>query len=179
MWKKIINQEVYVVSHIICKATAADSFKTGEAESITLSSPPQKKNQNKKTTGKTILMNRENENWRACLLFKFKGSCSFQSIKPVNTLFSPDLKTHSKILFSNYLYLDGGTIFGYVFTFPPSQPLFIQIGKVYYTILLTVSKHFSGNIYSVFIALSPTILEASVQLLFFLDVTYITRDLPP
>lgn len=68
--------------------------------------------------------------------------------------------------------------FGYGFTFPPSQPVFIQIGKVYYTIL-TVSKHFNGNIYNVFIALSPTILEASVQLLFFLDVTYITRDLPP
>lgn len=50
-------------------------------------------------------------------------------------------------------------IFGYVFTFPPSQPVFIQIGKVYYTIL-TVSKHFSGNIYNVFIALSPTILES-------------------
>lgn len=48
MWKKIINQEVYVVSHIICKATAADSFKTGEAESITLSSPPQKKTKTKK-----------------------------------------------------------------------------------------------------------------------------------
>lgn len=50
--------------------------------------------------------------------------------------------------------------------------------EVYYTIL-TVSKHFNGNIHNVFIALSPTILEASVQLLFFLDVTYITRDLPP
>lgn len=38
---------MYIVSHIICKATAADSFKTGEAESITLSSPPQKKKKNK------------------------------------------------------------------------------------------------------------------------------------
>lgn len=67
----------------------------------------------------------------------------------------------------------------FLLTFPPSQPVFIQIGKVYYTILLIVSKHFNGNIYNVFIALYPTILEASVQLLFFLDVTYITRDLPP
>lgn len=38
--------------------------------------------------------NRENENWRACLLFKFKGSCSFQGTNPVNTLFLSDLKTH-------------------------------------------------------------------------------------
>lgn len=41
--KKIKNQEVYVVSHIICKATAADSFKTEVAETITLFPPPQKK----------------------------------------------------------------------------------------------------------------------------------------
>lgn len=41
--KKIKNQEVYVVSHIICKTTAADSFKTEAAEIITLSPPSQKK----------------------------------------------------------------------------------------------------------------------------------------
>lgn len=41
--KKIKNQEVYVVSHIICKTTAADSFETEAAEIITLSPPPQKK----------------------------------------------------------------------------------------------------------------------------------------
>lgn len=43
MWKKIINQEVYIEGHIICKTTAADSFKTGEVESITLSSLLQEK----------------------------------------------------------------------------------------------------------------------------------------
>lgn len=64
-------------------------------------------------------------------------------------------------------------------TFPSSQHVFIQIAKVYYIAPLAVSKHFNGNIYNVFIAFPSTILEASVQLLFFLDVTYITRDLPP
>lgn len=54
--KKNLNQEVYVVSHIICKTTAADSFKIGEAESITLSSPPHTK---QKTSGKTILLNKQ------------------------------------------------------------------------------------------------------------------------
>lgn len=121
MWKKIINQEVYIVSHIICKATAADSFKTGEAESISLSSSPQKKekqNQTKKQLERLFCWtNRENENWRACLLFKFKGSCSFQGTKPVNTLFSSDLKIHSRNSVFKLLIFRRGMMFGYVFTY--------------------------------------------------------------
>lgn len=48
---------MYVVSHIICKATAADSFRTGKAESITLSSPSQKKKKNK---------TKPKNNWKDC-----------------------------------------------------------------------------------------------------------------
>lgn len=64
-----------------------------------------------------------------------------------------------------------------LFTFPPFQHVFIKTAEDYYS-ALAVSKHFSGDAY-MFIAFFSITLEASLQLLFFLDVTYITRDLPP
>lgn len=120
---------MYVVSHIICNATAADSFKTEAAETITLTSPPQKEVE--------IIFcwaNRQNENWRGCLLFKFKGCCSFQGTKPASTLFILTYKFLQGIPFSNY--------FGCVFTYFSHLHTCLNTNceKVYYTSPLAVSR---------------------------------------
>lgn len=50
---------MYVVSPSICKAAAAESFKTEAAETITLSPPPQKKSGKKYCAGQTERMKTE------------------------------------------------------------------------------------------------------------------------